>query len=398
MAALTRLAAAAHSVAFAYSYVQTSGWSLVRDRTSHIPGSRVRLLFTDQFGITQPTAIRDALSHGIDARRYSGGDVFHPKVAIAYSKANEPIAYIVGSANLSGSALLSGVEAAVVGSDPTTCRRLDEWFQLLFEKNSERIDARVLSEVEARWLARARASTGILKGAVRPKTPKGVGKARGAGDGTTIGEAVSDVFSAIPDEIVTLGFDLGGNNVRTIEHAQDALRSWSVIRSANGLAGKKRSELKTLGLADGSDLTALGKALRKQSDPVKFLQIWCDWLAETRVGLNPRLAHAKSVLTRFWTLREEVRDFFLQNAEGAKKDEKRIVLQTIEVLCNVCEVLPDLSLSDVKALTWIVESPELLPELEKERVTSYLENKGMRSWKDADRTLVPVAWKNAAGL
>ncbi len=102
------------NIDLAVSYIQFSGWELLKPL---IRGkeSKVRVLCTDQLGITDPKAVADMQRAGVAIRAYSGSNVFHPKVVIV--KKGGLTSVLVGSANLSRSALVSGVEAVSLVDD-----------------------------------------------------------------------------------------------------------------------------------------------------------------------------------------------------------------------------------------------------------------------------------------
>ena len=102
----------------AVSYLQRSGWELLKPL---LEGklSEVRILCTDQLGISDPAAIRDMLASGVQVRAYGGNAVFHPKVYLI-SNTDKPDAWLLGSANLSRSALKTAVTGTP--SPPRECR------------------------------------------------------------------------------------------------------------------------------------------------------------------------------------------------------------------------------------------------------------------------------------
>lgn len=90
-------------------------------------------------------------------------------------------------------------------------------------------------------------------------------------------------------------------------------------------------------------------------------------------------------------LKEEVRDYFLANAESPTN---RKLLQTIELLCNASEVVQELNLGEIEVLSGLLQS-DRVPEYIRNEVVKYFANKGTRSWETDDRRIVPLAWKEA---
>ena len=112
------------SLSLAVSYIRMSGWKIFLDMAKHIPRDKIRIVCTEQLGVTDPDTIRDALAQKIRIRRYSGSRVFHSKLYIGHGEANTK-RFLIGSANLSDSALNSGVEVGVSGDDSGEC---SNWF------------------------------------------------------------------------------------------------------------------------------------------------------------------------------------------------------------------------------------------------------------------------------
>jgi HKD family nuclease len=114
--ALEEVLRPAASIDLAVSYVKTLGWLHfvgVLQRIGMRP-ENVRLVVTDQFGITHPDALEKAMTAGASVRNYTGPGGYHPKVYLARASSDDPVGAIVGSANLSDSALTDGIEAGVI--------------------------------------------------------------------------------------------------------------------------------------------------------------------------------------------------------------------------------------------------------------------------------------------
>ena len=107
----------AQSAAFAVAYIRRSGVQLLRRELEALRqrGGRVRVLFTISPPISEAVAVRSLLDLGVAVRVYNAPHVFHPKGYI-FAGANRSTA-IIGSANLSGSALTQGREWCLVGTD-----------------------------------------------------------------------------------------------------------------------------------------------------------------------------------------------------------------------------------------------------------------------------------------
>lgn len=114
---LRSLLAAAESANFAVAYVRRSGVQLLRRELEALRqrGGNVRVLFTLNPPISEAVAVRALLDLGISVRVYSAPHVFHPK-GYVFARADGAMA-VIGSANLSGSALTQGREWCLVGSE-----------------------------------------------------------------------------------------------------------------------------------------------------------------------------------------------------------------------------------------------------------------------------------------
>jgi HKD family nuclease len=136
--ALGKLLRSAAYADIAVSYVKTVGWDHLRRllATSGIPNGNIRLMVTDQFGITQPQALKDAYESGVSVRNYVGDRVYHPKVYLASDSNQRPVGAIVGSANLSDSALTEGVEAGILLYDKAILKKLKSWFERLYNDST----------------------------------------------------------------------------------------------------------------------------------------------------------------------------------------------------------------------------------------------------------------------
>lgn len=389
--ALGELVEGAETLSVAVSYLQVSGWELFHQHTSKLNLPKMRMICTDQLGITHPAAVQRAISSGVQIRNFADDMVYHPKVYLAHDRNNRPIRFLLGSANLSTSAFTSSVEAGVLSDESVGLKTLHGWFNELFDKRTEAFTPERLRKMEEKWrsLAAARALARLRvhqKPAVTPKTkPEPVGPEDL--------DTVEDVFATIQLPIGLLNMDYAGNNVRNIAKARE------VLADPARASGKQQSELKLLGFMRGGNLTDIGRAAAALKSDEAVARLWCRWLQqmsnEELEAINVKLLVAKRVFPQFWRLKEDVRNYFLTNAQSPKD---RRTLQTIELLCNARDVVQELSLDDIRTLSNLLSQSQRVPEYIRGWVVEYFGNKGTRSWDTADRRVMPEAWKAAAGL
>jgi hypothetical protein len=276
-------------------------------------------------------------------------------------------------------------------------RTLTNWFDDLFRKRSAEFTAESLQVMEKKWraaaTARAIARLRVRRGLVVPAPPAAAPLA--AEDLDTL----EDVFASVQVPIGLLNMDYAGNNIRNVGRVRTVLADWSnVVKDTRSAYGKQRSELKLLGFAEGSRLTPLGRAAAAAGSVEEVARLWCAWLQHTSdddlMAVNSKLLVAKRVLTKFWQLKEEVRNHFLERAVRPS-DSERPILQVIELLCNASDVVQELSLEDIEALAPLLRHPERLPGFVRNAVLDYQDNKGTRGWDFPDRRVVPLAWKEA---
>jgi HKD family nuclease len=399
--ALGELVDGAETLSVAVSYLQVSGWEMFHHQTKQLNQSKMRMVCTDQMGITQPAAVQRAISNGVQMRNFSGNVTYHPKVYLAHDRAGKATRCLIGSANLSSSAFTTSVEAGVLSEDSTALGTLTNWFDDLFKKRSEAFTPENLLLMEARWraaaAARARAYLRTRRELVIP--PKAPAPPISPEDLDTL----EDVFATLQPDIGLLCIDYAGNTVRNIGRARELLRNWRIVSQETGdTANKQRSEMKNLGFAEGTKLTRLGETAAKASSDAEVARLWCAWLhniADAELAqLRPELFTAKHVFSQFWRLQPDVREYFLKNAEGSKKrSPERMVLNTIELLCNANAVVQDLSLDDFKTLAPLLTQADRIPITVRRNVVDYLDNKGTRTWEYPDRRIVLLAWKAVQG-
>ena len=387
-AAIAELAKGASTLSVAVSYLQRGGWELFRHRIGRVDLPGMRIVCTDQLGITQPTAVQSALNSRVQVRNFTGGVTYHPKVYLAHDGTGQPTRFLVGSANMSFAAYTDSAEACVLGDDPAGLRILDNWFNDLFLNRSERFTPELLRRMEENWRAaagrRTRARLRIRRALVIPRRGAAAIEAEDI-------DALEDVFATVEVPIGTLNFDYAGNNIRNLGHVHEVLQ-----KSETAWTTKQSSELKLLGFAFGGRLTALGQAAARARSNEELARVWCRWIQQTDNAelekINPRLVVAKRVFPRFWSLQAEVRDFFLENATNQKE---RRTLMTIELLSNAGEVGEALSLNDMRTLTPLLQNPRPLPHFIQAAIADYHDNKGRRGWRFFDRRVVPLAWREA---
>ncbi|HAF14165.1 MAG TPA: hypothetical protein DCK99_10810 [Blastocatellia bacterium] len=372
----------AHSVDIAVSYLQMSGWFMLRRDLERIPPAQVRILTTDQMNITQPAVLNAALRSGIQIRCYRGSRVYHPKVYLIHGVTKSKGIAILGSANISGSGLENGIEAGIQISDPVFFKRLTRWFDVLFrDPAAQEIDERFVEEYEKRWKRAARARVPLRR----------IAQIRGGPDVEPTPEdldTLDDAFSTITLPVGTLGFDHAGNNIRNLSRLLNVMARYPKI----GL--KETSELHLLGFMRDGKLSPLGVKVKRCRTATAAAKLWCSWVKRTPDAvldaLNSRLRSFKRAAKRFWRLKPEVRNFFLR--EITNPDERE-TLQAIELCCNGSEVVESLLINDFRAMAPFMLSGAKLSEFITRAVADYLSNKGSRSWTSDDRRIVLTSWR-----
>lgn len=117
---LRNLVHGAETLSVAVSYLQVGGWELFRHHTHGLSLPKMRIVCTDQMGITPPAAVKLAQADQVQIRNFSGDVTYHPKVFLAHDRSGHATRCLLGSANLSSSAFTTSVEAE--SSAPTTRR------------------------------------------------------------------------------------------------------------------------------------------------------------------------------------------------------------------------------------------------------------------------------------
>ena len=127
-------------VKVAVSYIRNSGINPLVENFEEFAeqGGDLTVLTSAQMGITEKEAIRSLLEIGATIAVFASGanKVFHAKTFL-FKKNNKESVAIIGSANLSYSGLLSGVEWGIeIQDDPNLAGKIDEEFErLLFSPN-----------------------------------------------------------------------------------------------------------------------------------------------------------------------------------------------------------------------------------------------------------------------
>lgn len=368
-------------LAIAVSYVQLSGWDLLLPLIGHSPHT-VRLICTDQLAITDPAAIRAMRRSGVTVHAYTGPKIYHPKIFIA-SKAGQADQWVLGSANLSRSALTSSVEV-VYGSRASDGEAL-VWFDTLFAHESSVFDETRLAALEASFAAR-------IKGGIATARAKGVPSNIIAQDMGAL-ETIEATFASLPITTVPLNIDKAGNNVRTLDRVKQ------VLDNVHLLKGKALNELKLLGFAHNTSYSELGTTTQDKTI-TDIATIWTRWLKNASLSelhaANPsgRLIQARKAFDAFWLLPEPITDYFLAYCTNPNPKIRRS-LQAIELIANTERFLPSLSVDDILELSLMLDATSQLKPEVKNIVDDYLVNKGTRSWNVADRELILRAWKSA---
>lgn len=148
----------AKSIDIIVSFLMESGVRmLLKDlKDAMDSGTKIRILTGNYLGITQPSAlylIKQKLGDSVDLRFYNEKDrSFHPKSYILHYEKYSDI--IIGSSNISRSALTSGIEWNYRFSstkDPVNYQKFLNTFEDLFENHSVIIDDKELKRYSKNW-------------------------------------------------------------------------------------------------------------------------------------------------------------------------------------------------------------------------------------------------------
>jgi HKD family nuclease len=377
------IASRADAFSIAVSYIQQSGWELLQPLIQHA-SARTRVLCTDQLGITDPVAVKKMLDAGLNVRAFRGSQVYHPKVYLAHYDSGCD-QFVLGSANLSRSALISGVEATITGNDSE--KHLTSWFNEMFEDNSrsDEFNSERLTALEDAFAARLKSRLVYRRVVSLAKFP-----VKKSGDESATA-AVESAFAGLSGELSTLNVDQAGNYIRSFS----LLQKW--LQAAT-FDGKALSDLRLLGFVTGNSLNALGFDAKNAESIEAVATIWVNWWANATEDelrqINPtgRLSRSRLAIRIFWSFPYEVTEYFLNNSRVTDRAPRKI-LQTIELLANAGRELPNLTLDEVKTLSEILSSTDELPNSAQNAIAEYLANKGTRGWGVDDRAILLRQWR-----
>lgn len=148
----------ADSIDICVSFLKISGISLILPalRAADQAGRKIRLLCGTYMGITEPTALlilRKELSPRAELRLFASQEIsFHPKCWMFHLPNRTQI--LIGSSNVSRSALTSGIEWNYTFSsedDPDSVSQIERSFEDLWEKESLLLDEKQIAEYARHW-------------------------------------------------------------------------------------------------------------------------------------------------------------------------------------------------------------------------------------------------------
>ncbi|MDY5872213.1 MAG: DEAD/DEAH box helicase family protein [Candidatus Methanomethylophilaceae archaeon] len=147
------------SIDIIVSFLKESGLSLIDNAlvSALDRGVHVRILTGTYLGITSPFALEELISlkGKVEIRLFSEDSVaFHPKAYIIHSMDPKDDCVIVGSSNISASALTDGVEwnyRLLREMDPISFLSFQEEFDYLFSERSRPLTTDVLKEYRNNW-------------------------------------------------------------------------------------------------------------------------------------------------------------------------------------------------------------------------------------------------------
>ena len=173
--ALKELVEGADTLSLAVSYMQVGGWEMFRRLARGLSFDKMRIVCTDQMGITPPAAVRHAQADRVQIRNFSGDVIYHPKIYLAHDRSGQPTRFLLGSANLSSSAFNDSVEAGILGEDTHGLGTLKTWFDDLFLVRSTEFTVDALRKMEEKWrdaaILRTRARLRVRRGLLVPEEP-----------------------------------------------------------------------------------------------------------------------------------------------------------------------------------------------------------------------------------
>jgi HKD family nuclease len=377
--AIQSLARQSKELALAVSYIQPSGWELLKSQLSPSQRRTLRIVCDDQMGITNPEAVRRILSEGGAIRAYADPRIFHPKVYLGKTPGTE-LNFVLGSANLSEPALLNSIEAVSTGKDSTG--QLADWFDDLFDNHSVVFDDARLDALAERFARRVKADLGARRGGASSTTPSRSGDLA----------LIDELFGDLGPYVAPLSFNLGKNNVRSLETMVALLKQGPRNQY-------DEAEIRFAGLSSSGQINKLGQRIAKAKDVRSAARLWIPWLRDTPTSALPsrklkNLEVAKRAYARFWQMQPRVREYFLANAVLAHPPEPEL-LQAIELLANASLKASTLSLDNIRTLAPSLTDPSSFPVHVRESVRKYMSNNGTRSWGLPERRDLLEAWRHA---
>lgn len=123
---------AASEMLFVVAYVRENGVDVILDKIKNKPA---KLLCSFDMGITQLSGIKKLLEHNVEVKVYRSNEgTFHPKIWL-FGKDNQ-WKMLIGSANLTRSALIDNVEASVLVEDQAVISNALLFFGYLWDKDN----------------------------------------------------------------------------------------------------------------------------------------------------------------------------------------------------------------------------------------------------------------------
>ena len=194
---------------FALAFVRHSGVNLLKPEMESLIKRRgsIRVLFANDFGATDSSAIEVLQEIGADLRFYSAPTSFHPKAYIF--KTRKGVRAIVGSSNLSASGLSKGTEWSILlNPDDMDCTPiLSEFNRLWNSKSASDVTEEMISQIEQQNQRRAVQET-LRKQGQYPRRPSTVSK------DTAIADKSNYIVRSRPNRLNYWAFGIYDNKVQ----------------------------------------------------------------------------------------------------------------------------------------------------------------------------------------
>jgi len=128
------------TIEIAVSYVMNSGVGMLLPRLKSFlkEGGQIKLLFGDDFELSESAALQKLFDSKVEIRLFVGNMNYHPKIWIFKGPSSAVV--VVGSSNLSQPALVTNIEANVLIEDKEFAGILGESFQILWNEFGREID------------------------------------------------------------------------------------------------------------------------------------------------------------------------------------------------------------------------------------------------------------------